>query len=143
MASTQIVPQVVPFPQSTPRETISQLELELLISLRNRAQEIQKQVETEESALWTRLEARRRRRSWSASSRVQRELPPQRLVEVGLHPLGEAAQARRCSVLRASARQHEADSYCLSRNQLTPKRWRDLSGHAGVLHTFVRVAEWG
>jgi len=57
MASTQIVPQVVPFPQSTPRETISQLELELLISLRNRAQEIQKQVETEESALWTRLEA--------------------------------------------------------------------------------------
>ena len=102
--ATQTLPHVVPFPQSVPAEAISQLELELLISIRNRAQEIQKQVDDEETALWYASRSRGRRRSRSASSRVQRELPPQRLVEVGLHPLGEAAQAQRRRVLRASAR---------------------------------------
>jgi len=56
--ATQTLPHVVQFPQSVPAvEPITQLELGLFVSLRNRAQEIQKQVDDEEVALQARLEA--------------------------------------------------------------------------------------
>lgn len=59
--ATQSVPVVVPFPQSVPavpaREPITQLEIELLLSLRGRLAQLQGQVSTEEAALQARLEA--------------------------------------------------------------------------------------
>jgi hypothetical protein len=58
MASTQIVPHVVPFPQSVPaKEPITQLELEMFLSLRNRLSKLEEQVATQEAALKARLEA--------------------------------------------------------------------------------------
>jgi hypothetical protein len=58
MATQQIVPQVVPFPQSVPAvESITQLELELLLSLRNRLKKLEDQVAAEEARLTARLEA--------------------------------------------------------------------------------------
>jgi hypothetical protein len=58
MAATQIVSHVVPFPQSVPAtEPITQLEIELLMSLRNRLAQLKTQVETEEDAFRARLES--------------------------------------------------------------------------------------
>ena len=57
MAATQTVQHVVSFPQSVPAPPISQLELELLISLRNRVKQIQEQLANEEATLQARLEA--------------------------------------------------------------------------------------
>lgn len=58
MATQQIVPQVVPFPQSVPaKDPITQLEFELLLSLRSRLTQLQAQVDTEEAAFQARLEA--------------------------------------------------------------------------------------
>src|SRR5215472_10547022 len=58
MVATQIIPHVVPFPQSVPpTEPITQLEIELLLSLRNRLAQLEAQVATEESTLQVRLEA--------------------------------------------------------------------------------------
>ena len=56
MATQHIVPQVVPFPQSVPaKEPITQLELEMLISLRNRVAQLQAQLDTEEETLKARI----------------------------------------------------------------------------------------
>ena len=56
--ASQIVSSVVPFPQSVPaKEPITQLEIELLLSLRGRLAQLQSQVETEEAAFRARLEA--------------------------------------------------------------------------------------
>ncbi len=59
--ATQSVPVVVPFPQSVPavpaKEPITQLEIELLLSLRSRLAQLQSQVESEEAAFQARLEA--------------------------------------------------------------------------------------
>jgi hypothetical protein len=57
MAATQIVSHVVPFPQSVPATEITQLEIELLLSLRNRLAQLESQVATEEDAFRARLEA--------------------------------------------------------------------------------------
>jgi hypothetical protein len=56
--ATQSVPVVVPFPQSVPaKEPITQLEIELLLSLRGRLAQLHEQVSTEEAAFQARLEA--------------------------------------------------------------------------------------
>jgi len=56
--ATQFVPHVVPFPQTVPAvETISQTELQLLLSLRGRLKQLQAQVDAEESSLKLRLES--------------------------------------------------------------------------------------
>ena len=59
--ASQIVSHVAPFPQSVPavpaKEPITQLEIELLLSLRSRLAQLQGQVSTEESAFQERLEA--------------------------------------------------------------------------------------
>jgi len=58
MEASQIVSHVVPFPQSVPaKEPITQLEIELLLSLRSRLAQLQEQVSTEEAAFQARLEA--------------------------------------------------------------------------------------
>lgn len=58
MATARTLPQVVPFPQSVPtKEPITQLELEIYLSLRNRLTQLQSQVDAEEVALRGRLEA--------------------------------------------------------------------------------------
>jgi hypothetical protein len=57
MAATQIVPHVVPFPQSVPARTpITQLELEMFLSLRDRLEKLAEQVASAEASLQTRLE---------------------------------------------------------------------------------------
>jgi hypothetical protein len=58
MQASQIVSHVVPFPQSVPtKEPITQLEIELLLSLRARVAQLQEQVSIEEAAFQARLEA--------------------------------------------------------------------------------------
>jgi hypothetical protein len=57
MAASQIVPQVVPFPQSVPAVQISQLELIALLSLRNRLAQLEQQVESAEECIKARLQA--------------------------------------------------------------------------------------
>jgi hypothetical protein len=61
MAATQTVSQhssLVQFPQSLPaKEPITQLELELLLSLRNRLQQLKEQVAADEAVLMARIEA--------------------------------------------------------------------------------------
>lgn len=59
MATAKTLLQVVPFPQLSvpPKEPITQLELDILLSLKNRLAQLQAQVETEEMALRGRLEA--------------------------------------------------------------------------------------
>ena len=57
MAATQIVSQVVSFPQSTPAAEISQGELAKLIDARNVAAQLQKQIEEMESCIQARLRA--------------------------------------------------------------------------------------
>ena len=57
MAATQIVSHVVPFPQSVPAvESISQLEIELVLSLRGRLKRLETEVANAEASLKTRLE---------------------------------------------------------------------------------------
>jgi hypothetical protein len=54
--ATQTLPHVVQFPQSVPAvEPITQLELELFLSLRNRLKELESQVAAEEETLKARL----------------------------------------------------------------------------------------
>ncbi len=55
MQATQTVPQVVPFRQ--PTETITQAELTLLLSLRNRLRQIEEHVAEAEQSVRVRLEA--------------------------------------------------------------------------------------
>ncbi len=56
--ATQTLPHVVRFPQSVPAvEPITQLELELFLSLRNRLQQLEAQFAASEAALKSRLEA--------------------------------------------------------------------------------------
>jgi hypothetical protein len=56
--ATQTLPHVVQFPQSVPAvEPITQLELELFLSLRNRLKQLESQVAIEEAGLKSRLEA--------------------------------------------------------------------------------------
>ena len=56
--ATQTLPQVVSFPQSvSAKEPITQLELELFLSLRNRLKNLEQQVTAEEKTLKMRLEA--------------------------------------------------------------------------------------
>ena len=56
--ATQTLPHVVPFPQSVPAvKAITQLELELFLSLCNRLDALKEQVAIEEAALKARLEA--------------------------------------------------------------------------------------
>jgi hypothetical protein len=56
--ATQTLPHVVQFPQSVPAvEPITQLELELFLSLRNRLKQLESQVASEEAALKARLES--------------------------------------------------------------------------------------
>jgi len=56
--ATQTLPHVVQFPQSVPAvEPITQLELELFLSLCNRLKQLESQVVTEEAALKARLES--------------------------------------------------------------------------------------
>jgi hypothetical protein len=56
--ATRTLPHVVPFPQSVPAvEVISQLELELILSLRGRLKQLQEQVASEEESLKTRLQS--------------------------------------------------------------------------------------
>ncbi|MGH9685539.1 MAG: hypothetical protein ACRD5K_00415 [Candidatus Acidiferrales bacterium] len=57
MAATQIVSQVVSFPQSAPAVEISQAELAELIEARNVAAQLEKRIEQIESDLRSRLEA--------------------------------------------------------------------------------------
>jgi len=57
MAATQIVSQVVSFPQSTPAAEISQGELAELIEARNVAAQLHTQIEQMESGIQARLEA--------------------------------------------------------------------------------------
>jgi hypothetical protein len=58
MATQHIVPQVVPFPQSVPAvEPITQLELEMLLSLCNRLAQLEAQLGAEEETLKTRIES--------------------------------------------------------------------------------------
>jgi hypothetical protein len=58
MQAPEIVSHVVPFPQFVPtKEPITQLELELLLSLRSRLAQLETQVATEEGTLQARLEA--------------------------------------------------------------------------------------
>ncbi len=54
MQATQTVPQVVPFRQ--PTEIISQAELTLLLSLRNRLRQVEEQVAEAEQSVKARLE---------------------------------------------------------------------------------------
>ena len=55
--ATQTLPHVVQFPQSVPAvEPITQLELELFLSLRNRLKQLESQVAAEEATLKARLE---------------------------------------------------------------------------------------
>jgi hypothetical protein len=56
MEATQIVSHVVPFPQSVPANQISQIELALLLSLRGRLTQLEKQIETAEESLKERLQ---------------------------------------------------------------------------------------
>jgi len=55
--ATQTLPYVVPSPQIVPAEPITQLELELFLSLRNKLANLEKQVAVEETALRCRIEA--------------------------------------------------------------------------------------
>jgi hypothetical protein len=56
--ATQTLPHVVPFPQSVPAtEPISQIELQLLLSLRGRLKQLQEEIAAEEESLKTRLES--------------------------------------------------------------------------------------
>jgi hypothetical protein len=57
LAETTAVPNVASFPQSLPAREITQLEIELLLSLRNRLAQLESQVATEEDAFLARLEA--------------------------------------------------------------------------------------
>ena len=57
MEATQIVSHVVPFPQLVPANQISQVELQLLLSLRGRLSQLQSQVATAEESLKQRLQA--------------------------------------------------------------------------------------
>jgi hypothetical protein len=58
MAATQIFSHIVPFPQSVPAEnTISQLELEVFLSLRDRLEKLSEEVANAEATLQARLEA--------------------------------------------------------------------------------------
>lgn len=59
MATARTLPQVVPFPQSSvpPKQPVTQLEIEIFLSLRNRLTQLQSQVDAEEAALRGRLEA--------------------------------------------------------------------------------------
>jgi len=57
MASREIVPHVVPFPQSVPSQQISQTELALLLSLRGRLSQLETQVADAEESLKARLQA--------------------------------------------------------------------------------------
>lgn len=57
MEATQIVSHVVPFPQLVPANQISQVELQLLLSLRGRLSQLQSQVATAEESLKQRLRA--------------------------------------------------------------------------------------
>jgi hypothetical protein len=56
--ATQTLPHVVQFPQSVPAiEPITQLELELFLSLSNRLKKLEAEVAAEEAALKARLES--------------------------------------------------------------------------------------
>ena len=59
MQATQIVSHVVPFPQSVPanQNQISQVELQLLLSLRGRLSQLESQIATAEESLKARLES--------------------------------------------------------------------------------------
>jgi len=61
MEAAGIVSHVVPFPQSVPtvpaKEPITQLEIELLLSLRSRVAQLQEQIASEEAAFRARIEA--------------------------------------------------------------------------------------
>jgi hypothetical protein len=57
MEATQIVSHVVPFPQLVPANQVSQVELQLLLSLRGRLSQLQSQVATAEESLKQRLQA--------------------------------------------------------------------------------------
>jgi hypothetical protein len=57
MAALTSFSPVVSFPQSLPTEPITQLELKLLLSLRNRLAQLQAQVASEEATLRSRVES--------------------------------------------------------------------------------------
>lgn len=55
MQSTQTVPHVIAFPQTSPVEKITQLELDMLLNLRLRASQLETQIESAEKSIIDRL----------------------------------------------------------------------------------------